>query len=482
MEEKNKRRPAGKLNRKNREFAVIAYAFLAIFVLLMGYFIYFQVALSEDFINNPYNKRQELFEQQVVRGSIYSADGVILAETLTDADGNETRSYPYANMFAHVVGYSNHGKTGIESTENFHLLRSNVSTAEKVLGDLQAEKSLGDHVVTTLSYDLQKAAYDAIGVYRGAVVVMEPATGKILAMVSKPDFNPNTISEDWSIVTAEDNNKSQLLNRATQGLYPPGSTFKILTTLEYLRENPDYEDYYYNCSGALTVDNNVIHCYGNASHGGEDLKSSFAHSCNTSYASLGLNLNIGSFQELCSDMLFNASLPIDLEYKKSSFVLEEGDSAADIMETSIGQGKTLVTPFHMALITCAIANDGMLMKPYVIDHIENANHDVVEQYKPSEYQELIPAEQAAILQDFMKTVVQEGTGRKLKDQSYEAAGKTGSAEYSTGSDSSHSWFVGYAHHEGKEDIAVAVLVEQAGSGSEYALPIAKEIFDSYYGE
>lgn len=461
---------------------MIAYVFLAIFVLLMGYFIYFQVALSENFINNPYNKRQELFEKQVVRGSIYSADGEVLAETLTDADGTETRNYPYANMFAHVVGYSNHGKTGIESIENFHLLRSNVSTAEKVIGDLQAEKSPGDSVVTTLSYDLQKAAYDAIGVYRGAVVVMEPSTGKILAMVSKPDYDPNTIPEDWEIMTAADNNKSQLLNRATQGLYPPGSTFKILTTLEYIREHPAYEEYYYNCNGALTVEDNVIHCYANASHGGEDLKSSFAHSCNTSYASLGLGLDINRFRSLCSDMLFNSELPIALEYKKSSFVLEEGDSAADVMETSIGQGKTLVTPFHMALITCAVANDGMLMKPYVIDHIENANHEVVEQYKPEEYKQLIPADQAEVMQEFMKTVVQEGTARKLKEQSYEAAGKTGSAEYSTGSDSSHSWFVGYAHKEGKEDIAVAVLVEQAGSGSEYALPIAKEIFDSYYAE
>ena len=481
MKEKNRDKRTRKSS-QNREFAVVAYSFLAIFVLLMGYLIYFQAALSEQFINNPYNKRQELFEQQVVRGSISTADGVVVAETLTGADGAEVRHYPYDNMFAHVVGYSNHGKTGIEALENFHLLRSNVSAAEKVIEDLQAVKNRGDNVVTTLSFDLQKAAYEAIGVYRGAVVVMEPATGKILAMVSKPDYNPNTIVEDWSLLTAEDNDKSQLLNRATQGLYPPGSTFKILTTLEYLAEHPDYQNYQYHCSGVLTVDNNVIHCYANTRHGQEDLMSSFAHSCNTSYASLGLDLDIGRFGELCGSMLFNSSLPLPLEYKQSSFVLKEGDSAADIMETSIGQGKTLVTPFHMALITCAIANDGMLMKPYVIDHIENANQGLVEQYRSAEYRQLLKTEDAAVMQEFLKNVVQEGTGREFKDASYEVAGKTGSAEYHTGSDSSHSWFVGYAHMDGKEDIAVAVLAERAGSGSEYALPIAKEIFDSYYKE
>lgn len=474
---------AKKVSPKNREFAVITYLFLALFIGMMAYFVYFQIFLSEDFINNPYNKRQEIFEQKIVRGTIYTADKEVLAETVTDADGNESRVYPYSNIFAHVVGYSNNGKTGIESMANFNLLRSNVSMPEKIAEELLAEKSPGDNVVTTLSAQLQQTAYQAIGVYRGAVVVMEPATGKILAMVSKPDFNPNTISEDWEGLTAEDNDKSQLLNRATQGLYPPGSTFKILTTLEYIREHPaDYGEYHYDCNGSFSAENSVIHCYGGTKHGGEDLRGSFAKSCNTSYASLGLSLNIDDFGVLCDQLLFNQSLPTTLEYNKSSFVLKAGEHSSAIMETSIGQGKTLVTPFHMALLTSAIANQGTLMTPYVIDHIENANGSLVEQYKPTVYGELMTEEEAAVLQDFMHAVVSEGTGKKLKDQIYDAAGKTGSAEYSTGADSSHSWFVGYAHMEGMEDIAVAVIVEKSGTGSEYALPIAKEIFDAYYGK
>lgn len=189
---------------------------------MMGYFAYFQFVKSEDFINSPYNKRQDLFARKVTRGEIISADGRILAETITDTDGTETRYYPYANMFAHVVGFSTNGKSGLESIANFNLLRSHTMTLEKVVNELQGEKNIGDNVVTTLNYDLQDTAYEALGKYDGAIVVMEPSTGKILAMVSKPDYDPNNIAEDWDELTAEDSESSVLLNRATQGLYPPG--------------------------------------------------------------------------------------------------------------------------------------------------------------------------------------------------------------------------------------------------------------------
>lgn len=465
---------------QNREFAVITYSFLAMFLCLMGYFTYFQFEESEQFINNPYNKRQELFTQSVVRGEIYSADGVTLAETIVDEEGNETRKYPYGRIFAHVVGYSTHGNTGIESLANFSLLRSNIFYGDKAVNDLQGEKSPGDSVTTTLDYDLQLRAFDALSTYDGAVVVMEPATGRILAMVSKPDYDPNTIADEWDELVEDDSESSILLNRATQGLYPPGSTFKIFTTLEYIHENANYEEYTYDCNGKFTVGNKTIHCHSNKSHGTQTLKEAFAHSCNSAYASLGLELNLNQFAALCDDMLFNDSMPIALESSKSSYVLTEEDSDSTVMETAIGQGKTLVTPFHMALVTCAIANDGMLMQPYVIDHTMDDTGAIVEQYEPEEYKRLLSEEDAAILQEYMSYVVESGTASKLKSDSYDVAGKTGSAEFSSSSDSSHSWFVGYAHREGKPDIAVAIIVEDSGIGSEYAVPIAKEIFDAYY--
>lgn len=465
----------------NREFVVITYMFLALFVCMMGYFVYFQFAESEEYINNPYNKRQDLFTKSVVRGKIYTADEQLLADTIVDSEGNETRRYPYGRIFAHVVGYSTHGTTGIEAQANGSLLRSNIFYGEKAISELQGEKSPGDSVITTLDYDLQLRAFDALGAYDGAVIVMEPATGKILAMVSKPDYDPNVISTDWEEMVEQDSGSSILLNRATQGLYPPGSTFKIFTTLAYMRENMDYDSYGYQCSGTYTVDNKVIHCYNNKRHGWQDLKTAFANSCNCAYASLGMELDLEKFATLCDTMLFNTTLPITYEASKSSFVLTEGDEASAVMETSIGQGKTLVTPLHMALVTCAIANDGVLMKPYVIDRIEDNNGNLVTQYEPEKYKSLMDEEEAAVLQEYMKYVVETGTAEKLDNDAYEAAGKTGSAEFSS-SKASHSWFVGYAHQEGKEDIAIAVIVEDSGVGSEFAVPVAQEIFDSYYND
>ena len=221
---------------RNLEFAVITYCFIGLFLCTMGYFVYFQIEKSEDFINNPYNTRQETFAASVVRGKIFSADGETLAQTKTDEEGNETRVYPFSNLFSHVVGYSTekYGRSGIESWANFNLLRSNAFFLEKTVDKMTEEKSVGDDVVTTLNYSLQNAAYQALGDYDGAIVVMEPATGKILAMVSKPDFDPNTVAENWDWIVADENAQSVLVNRASQGLYPPGSTFKIVTALEYL--------------------------------------------------------------------------------------------------------------------------------------------------------------------------------------------------------------------------------------------------------
>lgn len=162
-----------------------------------------------------------------------------------------------------------------------------------------------------------------------------------------------------------------------------------------------------------------------------------------------MELDIDQFGQLCNKMLFNTSLPTDLQASKSSFVLDKSDGSSAIMATSIGQGQTLVTPFHMALLVSAINNDGVLMKPYVLDRVESSDGTLVEQYEPEEYGTLMTTDEAAILKDYMNYVVETGTGKKLSGQSYEAAGKTGSAEYSTGADSSHSWFVGYAHRDDK---------------------------------
>lgn len=451
---------------------------------MMGYFVYFQVVRSEDFINSSYNTRQDSFANNIVRGNILSADGQVLAKTETDSEGNEVRSYPFDNMFSHIVGYSTvkNGRAGIEAWANFNLLRSNSFFLEKAVDEVTNEKSVGDNVITTLDYSLQRTAYNALGSNKGAVVVLEPSTGKILAMVSKPDFNPNTVTAEWDKIVADENSESVLLNRATQGLYPPGSTFKILTALEYIRENPDYQNYSYQCTGTIKRDNSQIRCFSGEVHGTVDLKRSFVKSCNTSFANTGLSLDLDNFSKLCGSLLFNQQLPTGgLDTSKSSFVLNTSSTTSEVMESSIGQGQTLVTPLHMAMISAAVFHDGTLMEPYVIDATQTYEGDAVKSYEPEAYGALMTPEEASILKDYMQETVTSGTASKLSGMSYTAGGKTGSAEYSNTKGESHAWFVGFADREDKGNLAIAVIAEGAGIGSTYAVPIAKEVFDAYYG-
>ncbi len=461
----------------------IIYIFLGLFVLMMGYFTYFQIFKSNEVINSTYNKRQEVLAQRVIRGSILSADGEILAQSIVDEEGKETREYPFGDVFAHVVGRFAKGKTGIEETENIRLLTSNINSFEVMYSDLVGEKSPGDNVITTIDSELQQVAYDALGKNKGAVVVLEPTTGKILAMVSKPSYDPNAIDLIWDdLIAAEEesnDNISPLVNRATQGLYSPGSTFKILTALEFIRENITYKDYEYDCDGSMKYEDMTIHCYNNKAHGDEDLPVSFAKSCNTSFATIGKDLKLGGFYELCETFFFNKALPITMASNPSSFTLQKGISGVEeAMQTAIGQGFTLITPLHNAMLAATVANAGVMMKPYVVDRVENAEGGTVKQYSSQKIAKPMTEMEADYIGEMMRLVVTEGTGKKLKGLEVEVAGKTGSADHGEG-EPAHAWFVGYAPYENPE-IAVSVIVESVGTGSDYAVPIAKKVIEAYF--
>lgn len=212
---------------KNRPIVVITYLMVTVFVGMIAYVIYFMQFKAETVIANSRNVRQDSFAKTVERGDIITSDGVVIATSETDEAGNTNRSYPYSNMFSHLVGYDEYGKAGLELAGNFYMLRSHINIFERVYRELKEEKNRGDNVITTVNYDLQAAAYNALGSCKGAVIAIEPSTGKILCMVSKPDYDPNDIENVWSYLQTEEGSESTiLLNRATQGLYAPGSTFK----------------------------------------------------------------------------------------------------------------------------------------------------------------------------------------------------------------------------------------------------------------
>ena len=466
----------------NREIMVITYSFVLIFFCLIGYLVYFMSVQSKDVINNSYNQRQSLLAQRVVRGKIYGSKGEVLAETIIDVYGNETRNYPYGRMFTHVVGHSTQGKTGIELSENFNLLTSNDNIVTNFQLKMANKKTKGDNVYTSLNVDLQKVAYEALGNYKGAIVVSEPSTGKILAMVSKPDYDPNpsSLNVSWNSLVADDGNSSCLLNRATQGVYPPGSIFKVFTALDYLKEhNGNDKNFSYTCSGTESQDGFVVNCYHNHVHGTLDLKNAFAKSCNSCFAYLGTALDMKSFKNACEDLFFNKNLPTDFVYKKSSFVLDENSDKEEIMHTAMGQGKTQITPLHANMVVSAIANKGVMMKSYVVETLKSNQGSVVRKNKPKEYGAIMTEEEAEKLTGYMKEVISSGTATSLSSLSYSVAGKTGSAEYDS-TKNSHAWFIGFAPVE-QPKIAITVIVEEAGTGSEYAVPIAKKILQAYLG-
>ena len=461
----------------NRQIVHMAVLVLLLFLGMIAYLFKFQIVDSPQIVTNSYNKRMSTYGENMIRGSILSTNGKVLAETVTDEEGNETRSYPYGSMFSHVVGIDSHGKTGLESAYNYQLLKSNGNPFYQLFNSLIGEKTEGDSLVTTLDTRLQKAAYEALGNRKGVVIAMEPDSGKILAMVSKPDFDPNTIEKTWDELV-EDETNSSLVNRATQGLYPPGSTFKVLTTLAYMRENEEeYDGYSYNCEGGILKNGVEISCYHEKAHGSVDLKSSFAESCNTSFVNMGTGLDQNDLHDLCEEFLFNKSLPFILNTKKSSYELNSRSDKGMIPQTVIGQGETLMTPLHNLMVISAIANDGIMVKPQLAEALTDNTGRVVKEYKADEYKRVMTKEEALELKRYMRETVISGTAKALDVDLYKAAGKTGTAENGSGAD--HAWFVGFSGLQ-SSDLAVCVLVENGGSGSYAAVPIAKAVFDSYY--
>lgn len=485
--------------KSNRNIIRFVYFFSILFFAMIGYMIYFIGWQAEDLMGNSYNPRMEVFNDRFVRGAILSADGQVLAKTVvtdtrTNADGStnldgsytETRQYPFGEMFAHAVGYSTKGKTGIEALANFYLMESNANPVTQVVNEITETKSLGDNVVTTLDAGLQKVAYDALGDQRGAVIAMNPSTGAILAMASKPSFDPNTIVQSWDDIVNNQSAAAPLLNRCTQGLYAPGSTFKIVMALEYMREHPkDWQSFQFDCEGEYqdpADERYVVHCYDGEVHGQEDLSKAFANSCNAAFAKIGTLTDSKKLSETANSLLFNQDLPIAITSSKSRLKLAEDADAWTMMQTAIGQGETMMSPLHEVLLSAAIANGGTLVEPKMLEQVQSVDGRVVKTFESSTKRTLMTEEEASTLGGFMHRVVTEGTASALRKADYEAAGKTGSAEVlKDGKKSTTAWFTGFAPYEHPE-IAICVVVEDGETGGRTAAPIARKVFDYWLEE
>lgn len=417
---------------------------------------------------NSYNPRINSADTTIKRGDIKDIDGYVYAYS-EYADGQYVRKYNDAVNASQVVGYVSAGKYGIEAAENFTLQNIDSELFQRLQSFIKGTEVEGDSVCLTIDKDLQDIASKLMGTNKGAVVVEEVSTGRILCMVSKPQFNPQTVGENWD--SLKDDETSPLLNRASQGLYTPGSIFKIVTAVSAIRNIPDVDNITYDCNGETEFTDKVIHCYKNKSHGTENITDAFANSCNVFFSEIGVKIGAAALRKTADDMLFNKGISFDLSQSVPSVQLNSSSSESELVETSIGQGRTMVTPLFMAGIAQAIANNGVMMKPYIVDHIENFAEKTVETKVPETYATILTSEESQKLKEMMVEVVNRGTGAKANSDYFQVAGKTGTAENPGGND--HLWFVGFAPADNPQ-YAVSVVLEN-GDGSANASVIARKM-------
>lgn len=451
----------------NKRIIRVLVAISFLFLALITYLLWFNMFKAGDISTNSYNKRQWESEQSVKRGDIYSSDGVLLAETEIDGDAR-IRKYPRGRLYSHVIGYYSqvYGKSQLEMSRDDELLgKGNISIS---LGELR----YGNNLNLTIIDELQEYAYEQLDGRNGAIVAMEPTTGQILAMVSLPDYNPEKIEDNWADMMEDES--SPFLARATQGLYPPGSTYKIVTgaaaydnglTEETFDDNGKFE------KGDVTVYN-----YGKEPHGHIGVKEAFELSSNYAFCTLGYEMGAERVKVEAEKFGVNRSFDFDIPVSQSQIQYKRM-SDLDAALVSIGQGGLVMTPLHVAMMGSAIANNGRMMKPYLVETVTTNNGTVVGQSKPSILYDCVGAACADYVQDMMIGVVESGTGKNAQIRGMSVAGKTGTAETDSGKD--HAWFVGYAPAD-NPTICVAVILENDGSsGGSTACPIARNVIRKF---
>lgn len=463
-------KPAG-----DHTFQVIKVIFVLLGLCLIAWMCKLMVLDREEISSNAYNPRLSEDEQTVIRGSILASSGKPLAYTEVLDDGSQRRVYPYGEAFAHVTGYVGRGKAGLEQMANEQLLET-PDLLDTLKSWAKDEAVQGSSVVTTIDLDLQQFIYEQMEGYKGAVVITEPSTGKTRVLLSMPSYNPEEIIDNWENIA--ENEDSPLYARATQGLYPPGSTFKIVTALAMYRNMPDYKNYTYECGSAFTVGDQSLSCAGGYAHGYMDLKDGFAYSCNGYFASAGVKMGGDAIRQTAEYLKMGNSFDFGLPQSESSVSVSSDDSDGLIAQTAIGQGETQMTPFMLNMLTSAVANEGVLYTPYLIDEMVDGSGNRINKNLPKLWGTLMKPDEAAYLEDLMSRVTEYGTASGLQYEACQVYGKTGTAQVDGGAD--HSWFTGYTKVDGKADLAITILIENGGSDKK-AVPLAQEILNYYYG-
>lgn len=483
----------------NRQIRKVAFFILLLFLAVFLRLNWIQLARAEKLASDDRNKRLLVKEYAIERGAMLSSDAQTLAQS-EPRPGSELkylRLYPKSTLLGHVTGYYSvrFGRAGLERAYNDVLTgKTGVITMLEIGDRLTGEGSRGDTLLLTIDARVQQAAVDALAstARKGAIFAMDPINGEVLAVVSNPSFDPNPLSqhdaakqeEAWKALNADPN--KPLLNRAARESYPPGSTFKVLTTAAALENGFGTETTYESASEYQPPQTDrKIGNFGGGSCGG-NMAEAFKVSCNTYFARLGAELSEEAMENTARAFGFGETPPIEIAASASRMPSsDELRSPAFRAQAAIGQFEVSATPMQMALVAAGIGNGGKVMKPRLVKEIQDFRGSVKDRDRtePEIWKEAVRQDTAETLKQMMVTAVESGTGTRAKIGGVAVAGKTGTAQTGRPDESTHAWFIAFAPADAPR-IAVAVLVESGGQGANetggrIAAPIAKMVIEAH---
>lgn len=457
---------------ENKRIKRILFVIVAMYVFLLLFLAYFQISKSEEIASNSYNPRRWVDESKFKRGSIKDRNGETLAESVMSYGDEYTRTYNYGSLFSHITGYSSldYGKTGLEQSYNSVLLNIKEETPIDQIINKVVEDKQGNNIVTTLDVGLQSKANELLQGHKGSIIVMNPKTGAVYAMISSPTYDPNNLNQDWNNLINDSD--SVLLNRSTQGLYTPGSIIKVITAVAIMESGIDLN---YNDTGSIVVDGYTINNFENAGHGEINMQWALVHSSNTYFVDKALEIGPEAMENVFRKFMFGSPIEFDLPTEMSTAPFKAGMDNNAFAAASYGQGTTLVSPLQMAMMISAVANDGKMVEPKLVDRIEEVDKGEIAlvNENPKVISEVTSPDIAKELQGYLGAVVDNYASASTFNTS--SGGKTGTAE--TASGLNHAWYVGFAPLDDPK-FAVCVVLEEDGTlGGTTAAPIGAKMLD-----
>lgn len=454
-----------------KRLTVTVFVFTGLFAILIGNLTYVQVFQAKNIQNMSSNNHTIMRAAYVKRGSIITSDGVTLAESVQNADGTYSRSYPNGNLAAHTVGYysTQYGSTGIEASMNETLTGSrDYSSWKNAVNSLAGITQPGNTVKLTINSSIQQAAEQALAGKKGAIVVLDPRTGAVLAKASAPSYDNSNIDE----LMGENSNAAEgsLVDRTTQSLYTPGSTFKVVTLAAALDSGKTTLDQEFESPSSMKIGNADVTNHRNADHGTVSLKRAFALSSNVAFGQLATDIGADTLTQYARAFGYGQSLGQDFGTAESiipdASEMTEWELAWAGAGQPVGQGHTpgpQTTVMQNAVIAAAIANNGIAMNPYIVSQTLSPEGTVVKTTQSRSLGQAVSADTAAKVKEAMLAVVEDGTGTLAQVSGVKVAGKTGTAE--VGSSTINSVFVGFAPYD-TPTVAISVMLENYDEDSD----------------